>query len=127
MLVVLASSHIFLLSKVPFHSSNKYAYTDHISFYSVLLEHHHNSEDLDIVNIIRKLHQQMCPFSIQVNVGLEEIHDKSKTIFIACEEDMEEALLAVRSGIRTFSSDWIMTCVMKQELDLDAPQFAESL
>ena len=40
---------------------------------------------------------------------------------------MDEALLAVKSGIRTFSSEWFMNCIMKQELDLDAPQFAESL
>lgn len=53
--------------------------------------------------------------------------DESKTIFIACEEDMDEALSAVKKGIWTFSSDWFMNCVMKQELDLGAPQFAESL
>ncbi|KAH9621859.1 hypothetical protein KSS87_019600 [Heliosperma pusillum] len=62
-----------------------------------------------------------------VNVGLGEVVEQSRTIFIASEEDMEEASLAVKSGIRTFSSDWFMTCIMKQELDLDAPQFVESL
>lgn len=51
----------------------------------------------------------------------------SETIFIASEEDMEEGLAAVKRGISTFSSDWLMNCVMRQELDLDAPQFAESL
>ncbi|KAK4404810.1 hypothetical protein Sango_0849600 [Sesamum angolense] len=56
-----------------------------------------------------------------------EINDVSKTIFVACEEDMDEALSAVKLGIWTFSSDWLMSCIMKQELDLGAPQFAESL
>lgn len=64
---------------------------------------------------------------IQVNIGFAKISEKSRTIFIACEEDMDEALLAVKSGVRTFSSEWLMNCIMKQELDLDAPQFAESL
>lgn len=59
--------------------------------------------------------------------GLKKVKDPSKTIFVACEEDMEEALLAVKKGMWTFSSDWLMNCVMRQELDLDAPQFAESL
>ncbi|KAL0383492.1 UNVERIFIED_CONTAM: hypothetical protein Scaly_0636500 [Sesamum calycinum] len=56
-----------------------------------------------------------------------EINDVSKTIFVACEEDMDEALSAVKLGIWTFSSDWLVSCIMKQELDLEAPQFAESL
>ncbi|GMH20183.1 hypothetical protein Nepgr_022024 [Nepenthes gracilis] len=59
--------------------------------------------------------------------AFDKIRDKSSTIFVACEEDMEEALLAVKGGIRTFSSDWFMNCIMKQELDLEALQFAESL
>ncbi|XP_016651510.1 PREDICTED: uncharacterized protein LOC103339295 [Prunus mume] len=58
---------------------------------------------------------------------LEKVNEASKTIFVACEEDMEEVLLAVNKGIWTFSSDWLMNCVMGQELDLEAPQFAESL
>ncbi|KAK8955525.1 hypothetical protein KSP40_PGU008930 [Platanthera guangdongensis] len=45
----------------------------------------------------------------------------------ACEEDMEEALLAAKMGVRTFTSGWLMNYVMTQELDLDAHQFAESL
>lgn len=53
--------------------------------------------------------------------------DECKTIFVACEEDMDEALSAVKKGIWTFSSDWFMNCIMKQELDLGAPQFAECL
>lgn len=53
--------------------------------------------------------------------------DPSKTIFIACEEDMDEALLAVKKGIWIFGSEWFMSCIMRQELDLEAPQFAESL
>lgn len=48
-------------------------------------------------------------------------------IFIACEEDVEEALVAVKKGVWTFGSEWFMSCVMGQELDLEAPQFAESL
>ncbi|RWW62097.1 hypothetical protein BHE74_00030794, partial [Ensete ventricosum] len=59
--------------------------------------------------------------------GLGYINEPSKTIFLACEEDMSEALLAAKKGAWTFSSDWLMNCVMKQELDLEAPQFAESL
>ncbi|URD93148.1 BRCA1 C Terminus (BRCT) domain [Musa troglodytarum] len=59
--------------------------------------------------------------------GLGCINEPSKTIFLACEEDMSEALLAAKKGAWTFSSDWLMNCVMKQELDLEAPQFAVSL
>ncbi|KAL2464629.1 N-acetyltransferase [Forsythia ovata] len=58
---------------------------------------------------------------------VDEVNEASKTMFIACEEDMEEALSAVRKGIWTFSSEWLMNCIMRQELDLEAPQFAESL
>ncbi|XP_051202857.1 uncharacterized protein [Lolium perenne] len=57
----------------------------------------------------------------------EDSDELSKTIFLACEEGMELAMDAAKRGIRTFSTDWLMTCVMKQELDLEAPQFAESL
>ena len=63
----------------------------------------------------------------QIIRGLEKVNEASKTIFVACEADMEVALLAVKKGIWTFSSDWLMNCVMRQELDLEAPQFAESL
>ena len=55
------------------------------------------------------------------------MNEASKTIFVASEEDMEDALSAVKKGILTFSSEWLMNCIMRQELDLDAPQFAESL
>ncbi|XP_020275882.1 uncharacterized protein LOC109850310 isoform X2 [Asparagus officinalis] len=58
---------------------------------------------------------------------LEGIKEPAKTIFLACEEDMEDAMVAAKKGVWTFSSDWFMNCVMKQELDMDAPQFAESL
>ncbi|KAM2242216.1 hypothetical protein ACFX1S_009200 [Malus domestica] len=58
---------------------------------------------------------------------LEKVNEASKTIFVACEEDMEKVSLAIEKGIWTFSSDWLMNCVMRQELDLEAPQFAESL
>ncbi|XP_020690991.2 uncharacterized protein LOC110105727 isoform X2 [Dendrobium catenatum] len=53
--------------------------------------------------------------------------EPSKTIFLTCEEDMEQALLAAKMGVLTFSSDWLMNCVMRQELELAAHQFAESL
>ncbi|OMO68248.1 hypothetical protein CCACVL1_20008 [Corchorus capsularis] len=59
--------------------------------------------------------------------GVDRVNETSKTIFIACEDDMEEALSAVKKGVWTFSSDWLMNCVMRQELDLGAPQFAVSL
>lgn len=58
---------------------------------------------------------------------LGKVNEVSKTIFVACEEDVDEALLAVKRGIWTFNSEWLMTCMMRQELDLEAPQFAESL
>ncbi|GAB2221649.1 hypothetical protein Droror1_Dr00012834 [Drosera rotundifolia] len=59
--------------------------------------------------------------------GLNEVCNKTRTIFVAFEEDMEEALQAVKTGVQTFSYDWFINCIMKQELDLEAPQFAESL
>ncbi|KAJ0978877.1 hypothetical protein J5N97_014351 [Dioscorea zingiberensis] len=58
---------------------------------------------------------------------LGSVKDPSRTIFLACEEDMVEALVAAKKGVRTFNSDWLLGCVMRQELDLQGPQFAESL
>ncbi|XP_008449211.1 uncharacterized protein LOC103491160 isoform X3 [Cucumis melo] len=58
---------------------------------------------------------------------LDKVNNVSKTIFVACEEDVEEALVAVEKGIWTFNIEWLMTCIMRQEVDLEAPQFAESL
>lgn len=58
---------------------------------------------------------------------LSELDELSRTIFLVCEEEAELALVAAKSGIKTFSSDWFMSCVMKQELDLEAPQFIVSL
>nr|GEV68073.1 acyl-CoA N-acyltransferase [Tanacetum cinerariifolium] len=58
---------------------------------------------------------------------VEKAKDLTKTIFVASEDNMEEALTAIHKGIPTFSNEWLMNCVMKQELDLDAPQFAYSL
>ncbi|KAF0922789.1 hypothetical protein E2562_002041 [Oryza meyeriana var. granulata] len=58
---------------------------------------------------------------------LADIAEPSKTIFLACEEDTELALDAAKRGIKTFSSEWFLSCVMTQELDLEAPQFTESL
>lgn len=57
--------------------------------------------------------------------GLEKMQVPSRTIFLACEESMEAALEAAKEGVWTFSSDWFMGCVMRQELDFGAPQFAE--
>ncbi|XP_072960866.1 uncharacterized protein [Typha angustifolia] len=65
--------------------------------------------------------------SFQVIRRLPDSEEPSRTIFVACEEDIGDALAAARRGIRTFSSDWLMNCIMKQELDLQSPQFAESL
>ncbi|KAL3534464.1 hypothetical protein ACH5RR_002925 [Cinchona calisaya] len=62
-----------------------------------------------------------------VTGGLDKVKEPSKTIFVASEEDMEEALLAVKKGMQTFGSDWLMNCIMRQELDLEASRFAESL
>ncbi|XP_028798612.1 uncharacterized protein LOC114754044 [Neltuma alba] len=59
--------------------------------------------------------------------GLKKVNETSSTIFVTCEEDMEEAMVAAKKGIRTFSSEWFMNCVMRQELDMEAFQFAESL
>ncbi|KAL2952612.1 hypothetical protein AAZX31_19G121100 [Glycine max] len=59
--------------------------------------------------------------------GLEKVNESSTTIFVACEEDTEEAMIAAQKGIWTFSSEWFMNCVMRQELDLEASQFAASL
>ncbi|KAL6844970.1 hypothetical protein ACP4OV_025143 [Aristida adscensionis] len=58
---------------------------------------------------------------------LSELDEPSQTIFLVCEEDTEHALVAAKGGIKTFTSDWFMNCVMKQELDLEAPQFTVSL
>ncbi|KAG4396194.1 hypothetical protein GLYMA_19G134000v4 [Glycine max] len=59
--------------------------------------------------------------------GLEKVNETSTKIFVACEEDTEEAMIAAQKGIWTFSSEWFMNCVMRQELDLEASQFAASL
>ncbi|KAK1291415.1 putative inactive purple acid phosphatase 27 [Acorus calamus] len=56
---------------------------------------------------------------------LDNIKEPSKTIFLACEEDTEEAVAAAKRGIWTYGSDWFMNCVMKQELDFDAPHVFE--
>lgn len=65
--------------------------------------------------------------NFQVIAKLANIKEPSRTIFLACEEDMTEALAAAKKGVRTFSSDWFMNCIMRQGLDLEGPQFAESL
>ncbi|KAK8916613.1 hypothetical protein KSP39_PZI023348 [Platanthera zijinensis] len=68
-----------------------------------------------------------CPRIWDAISDLRSMVEPANTIFIAFEEDMEEALLAAKMGVRTFTSDWLMNCVMTQELDQDAYQFAESL
>ncbi|VFR02656.1 unnamed protein product [Cuscuta campestris] len=55
---------------------------------------------------------------------VEKVKDKDKSIFVACEEDTDEAQLAAQKGIRCFSSEWFMNCIMKQQLDIGASQFA---
>ncbi|XP_068660316.1 uncharacterized protein [Aristolochia californica] len=59
--------------------------------------------------------------------GLEDVKEPARTIFVVCEEDMEEALEAAKRGVWTYSSEWLMSCVMRQELDFEAQQYAESL
>lgn len=66
-------------------------------------------------------------FTLQLINKLDDITQPLKTIFLACEEDMELALDAAKRGIKTFSGEWFLSCVMTQELDLEAPQFTESL
>ncbi|CAM6117928.1 unnamed protein product [Calypogeia fissa] len=56
-----------------------------------------------------------------------QMEDKSKAVAVATEEDMSIAISAAKGGLRTFSSDWLLTCIVKHELDLKATQFSESL
>ncbi|EFH56190.1 predicted protein [Arabidopsis lyrata subsp. lyrata] len=58
--------------------------------------------------------------------GVNKVKVASKTIYIGCEEDTVGALFAAKKGVWTFSSEWLMNCVMKQQLDLQVPQFVES-
>ncbi|CAH2058532.1 unnamed protein product [Thlaspi arvense] len=59
--------------------------------------------------------------------GVEKVKEASKAIYIGCEEDTEEALCAAKKRVWTFSSEWLMNCVMKQQLELQVSQFVESL
>ncbi|XP_056843429.1 uncharacterized protein LOC108811718 [Raphanus sativus] len=59
--------------------------------------------------------------------GLDEVNEASKTIYIGCEEDTAEALCAAKKRVWTFSSEWLMNCVLKQQLELQVTQFVESL
>ncbi|KAF6160178.1 hypothetical protein GIB67_016614 [Kingdonia uniflora] len=72
------------------------------------------------------LHPQLVK-NLQVLHALNKVCQPLKTIFITSDKDMKVALLAAERGIRTYGSDWLMKCVMRQELDLNAPQFAEPL
>jgi len=49
------------------------------------------------------------------------------SLFLEEEEYVEEAMMAAKKGIRTYDSEWFMNCVMRQQHNLEAPQFAESL
>ncbi|ESQ52863.1 hypothetical protein EUTSA_v10016390mg [Eutrema salsugineum] len=59
--------------------------------------------------------------------GVDKVKETSKAIYIGCEEDTVEALRAAKKRVWTFSSEWLMNCVMKQQLDLQVSQFVESL
>ncbi|KAF2601404.1 hypothetical protein F2Q70_00024434 [Brassica cretica] len=59
--------------------------------------------------------------------GVDKVNDASKTIYIGCEEDTAEALRAAKKRVWTFSSEWLMNCVLKQQLELQVTQFVESL
>jgi hypothetical protein len=64
---------------------------------------------------------------IQAVLSLEKVQNPSHTFALTCEEDMSEALAAAITGMPTYTSDWFMCCIMRQELDFTAPQFTESL
>ncbi|KAL0769736.1 hypothetical protein Bca101_034886 [Brassica carinata] len=59
--------------------------------------------------------------------GVDKVKEASKTIYIGCEEDTAEALRAAKKRVWTFSSEWLMNCVLKQQLELQVTQFVESL
>ncbi|CAN7007167.1 unnamed protein product [Brassica oleracea var. botrytis] len=50
--------------------------------------------------------------------GVDKVKEASKTIYIGCEEDTAEALRAAKKRVWTFSSEWLMNCVLKQQLEL---------
>lgn len=60
-------------------------------------------------------------------LSLEEVQNPSHAFALTCEEDMSEALAAAITGMPTYTSDWFMCCIMRQELDFTASQFTESL
>lgn len=59
--------------------------------------------------------------------GVNKIKQPSRTIYIGCEKDIVGALFAARKGVWSFSSEWLMNCVMKQQLGLELPQSNESI
>ncbi|CAF2093700.1 unnamed protein product [Brassica napus] len=59
--------------------------------------------------------------------GVDKVNDATKTIYIGCEEDTAEALRAAKKRVWTFSSEWLMKCVLTQQLELQVTQFVESL
>ncbi|CAN8317837.1 unnamed protein product [Cochlearia groenlandica] len=58
---------------------------------------------------------------------VDKVKEASKAIYIRCKEDTVEALYAAKKRIMTFNSEWLMNCVMKQQLELQLSQFVESL
>ncbi|OAE35494.1 hypothetical protein AXG93_2189s1280 [Marchantia polymorpha subsp. ruderalis] len=66
----------------------------------------------------------------QVLATFEEalkLEKKSLGIVLASEEDTEKAMAAAKEGICTYNSDWLLTCIVKQDLDFSVAQFTESL
>ncbi|KAI5079275.1 hypothetical protein GOP47_0004754 [Adiantum capillus-veneris] len=63
----------------------------------------------------------------KVLASFEEAKQCVDAIVVACEDDISEALIAAKEGLPTYSSEWLMSCIMKQELDMTTTQFAESL
>ncbi|KAH0924677.1 hypothetical protein HID58_016933 [Brassica napus] len=59
--------------------------------------------------------------------GVDKVNEASKTIYIGCEEDTAEALRAGKKRVWTFSSEWLMKCVLTQQLELQVTQFVEPL
>ncbi|KAG6553336.1 hypothetical protein Mapa_005070 [Marchantia paleacea] len=66
----------------------------------------------------------------QVLATFEEalnLEKKSLGIVIASEEDTELAMAAAKEGLYTYNSDWLLTCIVKQDLDFSVAQLPESL
>lgn len=46
--------------------------------------------------------------------------DPSSTIVLGCEQDIEEGIAAAKAGLRTFTGEWFMQSIVKQDLDMSA-------